>query len=257
MFIVIYTIGCINGLVAILLCTFANQMIKKSNNSSNLVFYPCKIHSVKSISENFTQVLFYSNSPVWEDYLPGQYIILNYEDKLIKCWIATHHFGADLPSVIIPKNIFPDFKNGDELLLSKAEGNFKLNPISNFKRSFIFLAQDEGIIPIFVMLQSLLYVENMSKAAVYVISKNNEALFFNEIDFLKNMVHGRIRCELEINKKTFSTTKLNGLFEFLSKEHSPLFYVCGKKSFINKVADFMLNKKIPISNLQFFKTPLN
>lgn len=243
--------------MAILLCTFAIQMIKKSNKISDLTFYLCKIHSVKSISENFTQVLFYSNSPVWEEYLPGQYIALKHNNINTKCWIASHHFGADLPSIIIPKSLSNGLKNGDILQLSKPKGNFTLNPVSNFKRSFIFLGQDEGIIPIYVMLQSLLYVENMSKAGIYAISKNDIALFFDEIDFLKNMVHGRIKYELETNKKTFSITKLNSLFEFSCKEHSPLFYVCGGKSFIDKVADFMLKKKIPISNMQYFKTPLN
>jgi ring-1,2-phenylacetyl-CoA epoxidase subunit PaaE len=202
-------------------------------------------------------VLFYSNSPVWEEYLPGQYITLKHNSIDTKCWIASHHFGADLPSIIIPQSLSNGLKNGDILQLSKPEGNFTLNPVSNFKRSFIFLGQDEGVIPIYVMLQSLLYVENMSKAGIYAISKNDVALFFDEIDFLKNMVHGRIKCELETNKKTFSITKLNSLFEFLAKEHSPLFYVCGGKSFIDKVADFMLKKKIPISNMQYFKTPLN
>lgn len=229
-----------------------NRLSKENVNG----FFPCKIHSVKSITDDYYQILFYSKSPVWEEYLPGQYITLSYKNKISKCWIASHHFGADLPSIIIHKNKVPILKNGDELLLEKAEGSFTLNPVSNFKRAFIFLAQDEGVIPIYVMLQSLLYVENMSKAAIYVISKNKEALFFEEIDFLKNMVHGRIRCEMETDKNTFSISQLNNLFDFVSKEESPMFYVCGGKAFIDKVADFMLKKKIPISNMQFFKTPL-
>lgn len=231
--------------------------MSRATKLKNSDFFYCKIQSVKQLTDDFYQILFYSKSPVWEEYLPGQFVTVNYDNKLIKCWIASHHFGADLPSVIIHKNNVPILKKGDELLLSKAEGNFKLNPVSNFKRSFIFLAQDEGIIPIYVMLQSLLYIENMSKAAVYVISKNNEGLFFEDIDFLKNMVHGRIRCELETNKKTFCITKLYSLFEFVSKEQSPIFYVCGGKSFINKIADFMLKKKVSISNMQFYKTPLS
>jgi len=230
------------------------QKQKKTNCNQ---YFSCKIQSVKQLTDDFYQILFYSKSPVWEEYLPGQFVTVNYDNKLIKCWIASHHFGADLPSVIIHKNNVPILKNGDELLLSKAEGNFKLNPVSNFKRSFFFLAQDEGIIPIYVMLQSLLYVENMSKAAVYAINKNKDGLFFDEIDFLKNMVHGRIRCELETNKKTFSIAKLDSLFEFVSKEQSPIFYVCGGKAFIDKIADFMLKKKVPISNMQFYKTPLS
>lgn len=229
--------------------TKSQQAIKKD-------FYSCKIYSVKSVTDEYFQILFYSKSTVWEDYLPGQFITLNYKNKTIKCWIASHHFGADLPSIIIHKNNIPLLKNGDELLLCKPEGTFVLNPISNYKRSFIFLAQDEGIIPIYVMLQSLLYIENMSKASVYAISKNNEALFYEDIDLLKNMVHGRLRCETEKNKNTFSLNKLNELFEFASKEQSPIFYVCGGKTFIDKVADFILKKKIPIHTMQYFKTPL-
>ncbi len=232
-------------------------MTKRLKDIKNVTYYPCKIYSVKNIAENFTQVIFYSNFPVWEEYLPGQFVTVNYENKQIKCWIASHHFGADLPSIIIPHSFKNSFKKGDILQLSKSEGNFTLNPISNFKRSFIFLAQDEGIIPIFVMLQSLLFIENMSRASVYAVSKSNDGLFFDEIDFLKNMVHGRIKCELETNKKTLSIIKLNSLLEFSAKEHLPLFYVCGGKSFINKIAGFMLKMKISISNMQYFKTPLN
>lgn len=232
-------------------------MKPKTQESIIQEFFPCKIHSVQSVTAEYFQILFYSKSQVWEDYLPGQFLTLSYKNKSIKCWIASHLFGANLPSIIIHKNNIPLLNNGDELLLSKPQGTFVLNPISNYKRSFIFLAQDEGIIPIYVMLQSLLYIENRSKASVYAISKNNEALFYDDIDFLKNMVHGRICCETEINKNTFSLNKLNELFEFVSKEQSPIFYVCGRKTFIDKVAYFMLKKKILIHTMQYFKTPLS
>lgn len=232
-------------------------MINKSDNILNIPLFSSKICDIKALSENFTQIVFYSNSNIWDDYLPGQFVRLKFEKKLIKCWIGSHHFGSDLPSIIIEKKLGNKLKKGDNLYLSKPEGSFRLLPVSNYKRSFIFLAQNEGIIPIYVMLQSLLFVENMSKASVYAVCNNNDALFYEEIDFLKNMVHGRISCELETNKKTFSTEKLIRLFEFSSKIYTPYFFVCGSKAFINKVAGFMLKKKIPIENLQYFKTPLN
>ncbi|MFN4234085.1 MAG: FAD-dependent oxidoreductase [Bacteroidia bacterium] len=220
-------------------------------------FYACKIHSIKTIYCKYLQIFFYSKSPIWNEYLPGQYVYLNLNNKIKKYWIASHHFGGDLPSIILHKNEISFLKNGDELLLSKPEGTFTLNPISNYKRTFIFLAQDEGVIPIYVMLKSLLYIENMSKSSIYTICKDSNGILFDEIDFLKNMVHGRIKYEQEINKKTFSTTKLNELFEFACKDKAPIFYVCGGKAFINKVADFMLKKKVPINNMEYFKLPLN
>jgi ferredoxin-NADP reductase len=230
--------------------------MKSYSTINDVQFFTCKIESVKNLSNDFIQIYFYSKSPVWEDYLPGQFLTLNFKNKHIKCWIATHHFGADLPSIIVSKKYMINLKKGDELLISKAEGNFTLNPVSNYKRSFLFLAQDEGIFPIYCMLKSLLYIENMSKAAIYVINKSNDQIFYEEIDFLKNMVHGRIRSELEVNKKTFSTNKLNHLFDFVSKEQTPIIYVCGGKPFIDKTADYALKKKFPLSHLQYFKTPL-
>lgn len=221
------------------------------------VFYACKIHSIKNVSGEYLQIFFYSKSPIWNEYLPGQYVYLNHNNKINKYWIASHHFGGDLPSILLHQNEIPFLKNGVDLLLSKPEGNFNLIPVSNYKRSFIFLAQDEGVIPIYVMLKSLLYVENMSKASIYTISKDSNGILFDEIDFLKNMVHGRIKYEQELNKKSFSITKLNELFEFVFKDKVPLFFVCGGKAFINKVADFMLKKKIPINNMEYFKLPLN
>jgi ferredoxin-NADP reductase len=231
--------------------------MKRYSTINDLQFSACRIESIKILSDEFFQIYFYSKSPVWEDYLPGQFLTLNFNNNYFKCWITTHHFGGELPSIIISKKCINNIKKGDELLLSKAEGNFTLNPVSNYKRSFLFLAQDEGIFPIYCMLKSLLYIENMSKASIYVINKSNDQILYDEIDFLKNMVHGRICCELEVNKKTFSIHKLNNLYGFTCKIQTPIIYVCGGKAFINKTADFALKKKIPLSNLQYFKTPLN
>jgi ferredoxin-NADP reductase len=232
------------------------ELMKKKSISIPSGFYPCKIQSIKSIGSNYWQVSFYSDVNIWDDYFPGQFLTIYTQSGVIKCWIASHHYGADLPSVVIQKSIINEPKQGEDLLLSKPEGSFYLNPISNFKRSFLFIAQDEGCVPVYVMLQSLLFVENMSNAAIYTISKSNEGLFFDEIDFLRNMVHGRIRCELELNKTTVSLKNLNHLLEFTSKNNFPIVYVCGGKPLIDKVADFLIKKKIPLSNLQYFKIPL-
>jgi ferredoxin-NADP reductase len=219
-------------------------------------FHICIVQSVKPVGKNQWHISFYSNTIIWDEYLPGQYVSVFSNKKEIKCWIASHYFGANLPSIIIDKKYTGEVKQGDFLYISKPEGTFILNPISNYKRSFIFIAQDEGNIPLYVMLQSLLFVENMSKAAYYGITKNEEGLFFNEIDFLRNMVHGRLKCQLEFNKNTFNTNKLNELFAFTKSKQQAFFFVCGGKALIDKTADFMLKNKIPLNQLNYFKTPL-
>jgi ring-1,2-phenylacetyl-CoA epoxidase subunit PaaE len=107
-------------------------------------------------------------------------------------------------------------KVGHGIKVMPPQGNFKVTPDHDQKRTHVFVAAGSGITPIISMIHSILEEEPMSKCLLLYGNRNrNTIIFKNTLDYLEELYKGQLMVEHTLSRPVL--TRQSGISGFFKK----------------------------------------
>lgn len=140
-----------------------------------------------------------------------------------------------VPNGRFSRYLIDEAKPGDHIITSGASGFFVL-PDNLQAGQVVMLAAGIGITPLFSLIKSILHTRpGITVALIYSTRKQEESIFFNELEMLRNQFPERFSIQYlystakDLTRARLSKTLLPVLLnELLSRGAEPvLFYLCG------------------------------
>jgi len=239
-----------------------------------------KVVRVEEETED-TKTFYYDPTSVNGEFVAGQYITvsaqINGEEvrRSYSLCTAPHEelrgFSVKRVTNGLMSNFLHDnIKEGDDLILSNAEGRFVVNADEAKQRDHYFIAAGSGITPVLSMVKTVLENEPLSTCyLLYGSRSENNIIFHKAFDYLMEkyqdqlIVTHTLSQPIKEKKSGFSgllgksTIKWTGevgridepkirvfLAEHPSKSGNNLYYLCGPGDMINKAEKYLSDNGI-------------
>jgi len=243
-------------------------------------FIKAKIVRIKQNTEDAISFFFNKEDITDSDFKSGQYlnfsILVDGKEERRAYSIFTAPFENELgvtvkrvENGIVSNYLHDQFKEGDELNVSKPEGRFVLQPDGDLRRQHYFIAAGSGITPIMSMIQSALELEPQSECILIYGNREEKSIIFkNELASLNQKYAGQLKMYHVLSQSSLGSWKglksrltidivQEIMNETLNERLKQEYYLCGPSDIITLFdghfrANGIGSKQI---NKEFFSSP--
>jgi len=237
-----------------------------------LKFTSINIKELKKETEDAVSITFDIPSEIKENFkfIAGQYITLktNIDNKEIRrAYSICSSPNSDDITIAIKKvkggefSVFAttELEKNHIFKVSPPEGKFILKTDKNNSKNYLAFAAGSGITPIIAMIKDVLETEeNSTFTLVFGNKTQEETLFFNELENLKNKFENKLFIQYVFSKEQPKDSLFgridSSIVNYTLKKYNTDFddvFLCGPEQMILTVKDTLLEKDFNENNIHF------
>jgi len=214
---------------------------------------PCKVGTFSYVTNDIIVINFRFPPTAEFDFLPGQYIDLNFKGVKRSYSIANKKNDINefelhirkVPDGKMSNSIFGQIKEGQLMRIEGPKGTFF---VRDNNKSLVFIATGTGIAPVKAMVEKLLESKDQRDIYIYWGMQYKEELYCSElIQYAKK--HKQVTffpvLSQEVNwegHKGYVQDAVLKDFDSLAEQEV---YACGSLNMINEARQLFINKKLP------------
>lgn len=217
---------------------------------------PCKVSNIAFPTEDILTIKFRFPPTANFDFLPGQYVDLNFKGVKRSYSIANAMINGDdlelhirkVPNGKMSALLFNDLKENQLMRLEGPKGTFFVRPAS---RPLIFIATGTGIAPVKAMVEQLVHEKDERNIAIYWGMRTPDEIYATDLDKFAEE-HNHITYIPVLSRSLEWKGRTGYVQDAVIADTSDLskydVYACGSLSMIEATKNLFSTHNLPLKN---------